>query len=169
MSEVFEVRRPASDDLEAIRRIYNEGVEDRVATLEHGTKSRHEIEKWWREHDDRYAVLVATHAGDVVGWASLNRFSHRCAHAEVADLSIYVARRHRGRGVGYALLTALADEAVQNGFHKIVLHALNGNEQGKRLYRKAGFREVGVFHEHGLLDGRYADVIAMERILRSSS
>jgi phosphinothricin acetyltransferase len=47
-----------------------------------------------------------------------------------------------------------------------MLHALDGNEHGKRLYRKAGFVEVGVFKEHGLLDGQYVDVIAMERLLR---
>jgi L-amino acid N-acyltransferase YncA len=60
----------------------------------------------------------------------------------------------------------LAAEATQLGFHKIVLHALNSNENGKGLYRKAGFVEVGVFREHGLLDGQYVDVIAMERLLR---
>jgi len=46
-----------------------------------------------------------------------------------------------------------------------VLHALDGNEYGKRLYRKLGFVDVGVFKEHGLLEGRYVDVIAMERLL----
>ena len=118
------------------------------------------------EHDERYVVLVATESENIVGWASLNRFSQRCAHADIADLSVYVARRRRGRGVGYALLARLAGEAIQGGFHKIVLHALNTNESGKRLYRKSGFVEVGVFKEHGVVGGQYVDVIAMERLLR---
>ncbi len=166
MSESFRVRRAAGDDVEAIRRIYNEGVEDRVATLESDPKSREEMTRWWIEHDERYVVLVATESDGIVGWASLNRFSQRCAHADIADLSVYVARRHRGRGVGYALLARLAGEAIQGGFHKIVLHALNTNESGKRLYRKSGFVEVGVFKEHGVVGGQYVDVIAMERLLR---
>jgi L-amino acid N-acyltransferase YncA len=160
------VRRASSDDLEAIRRIYNEGIEDRVATLDREPKSRGEIEQWWSAHDERYVALVAIESDDVVGWASLNPFSRRCAHADIADLSVYVGRRFRGQGVGYALLTALAQEAKNNGFHKIVLHALNSNESGKRLYRKSGFREVGVFEEHGSLDGRYVDVVALERLLK---
>jgi L-amino acid N-acyltransferase YncA len=118
------------------------------------------------EHDERYVVLVATESTEIVGWASLNRFSPRCAHGNIADLSVYVARRHRGKGVGYALLTRLTAEAVEGGFHKIVLHALCTNEGGKRLYRKSGFAEVGVFKKHGLVDGHYVDVIAMERLLR---
>jgi L-amino acid N-acyltransferase YncA len=165
VSKPFAVRHASSDDLEAIRRIYNEGIEDRDATLEREPKSRDEIAQWWSAHGGRYSVLVATESGDVIGWASLNPFSQRCAHENIADLSVYVGRKHRGRGAAYALLTALTLEAGRSGFHKIVLHALDRNENGKRLYRKSGFREVGVFKEHGSLDGRYVDVVALERLL----
>ncbi|MDQ6929177.1 MAG: arsinothricin resistance N-acetyltransferase ArsN1 [Candidatus Eremiobacteraeota bacterium] len=152
-------------DLADIRRIYNEGIEDRVATLETDPKSVEEVADWWVQHDERYAVLVCSDGDDVRGWASLNRFSHRCAHASIADLSVYVARSHRGRGVGTSLLRALEPIARAGSFHKIVLHALNSNAQGKRLYLKSGFVEVGVFMEHGILDSRYVDIVAMEKLL----
>jgi phosphinothricin acetyltransferase len=64
------------------------------------------------------------------------------------------------------LLLDLVRVARGGGFHKIVLHALSDNQPGKRLYRKVGFVEVGVFREHGMLDGRYVDVIAMETLLQ---
>ncbi len=163
--EAASLRRATIGDLEAIRTIYNEGIEDRVATLDLDPKTAVEMNAWWAEHDERYAVLVAAGSECVVGWASLNRFSHRCAHANVADLSIYVGREHRGKGVGSALLSPLVEEARRGAFHKIVLHALDDNEQGKRLYRKCSFVEVGVFREHGVLDGRFVDVVAMERLL----
>ncbi len=35
-----------------------------------------------------------------------------------------------------------------------------------RLYRKCGFAEVGTFREQGRLDGKYVDVLAMEKILK---
>lgn len=158
--------RPANDtDLDAIRAIYNEGIADRVATLETDPRTVEDIADWWNQHDARYTVLVGIENGAVMGWASLNRFSHRCAHAAIADLSVYVARTQRGRGLGFSLLTALETLARTAGFHKIVLHALNTNEHGKQLYLKCGFAEVGVFREHGLLDGQYVDVIAMEKVL----
>jgi L-amino acid N-acyltransferase YncA len=160
------IRRASIGDLDAIRRIYNEGIEDRVATLDTDPKSHEAMMPWWSQHDERYVILVATERGEMVAWASLNRFSHRCAHSEIADLSVYVARIHRNKGIGYSLLTRLTHEARQAAFHKIVLHALDENEHGKRLYRKAGFIEVGVFSEHGVRDGRYVDVIAMEHLLR---
>ena len=162
------LRRATPRDLDAILRIYNEGIEDRLATLEVDSKTQGEIEDWWAQHDERYAVVVAEIGDAVVGWASLNRFSHRCAHAAIADLSVYVARSQRGHGFGKALLEVLEVAARKGDFHKIVLHALEENEAGKRLYRRSGFAEVGVFREHGLLDGRYVDVVAMEKLLEGS-
>jgi arsenate reductase len=64
------------------------------------------------------------------------------------------------------LLAALERAAKANDFHKIVLFALATNTIGQRLYRKAGYAEVGVFREHGQLDGAFVDVLAMEKILR---
>ena len=117
-------------------------------------------------HQGRYAVLVAENAtGNIVGWASLNPYSHRCAYAGVADLSVYVARGARGTGVGSQLLRALEKTAKANEFHKIVLFTFTFNAGGQGLYRKLGYREVGTFHEMGKLDGRFVDVMAMEKTL----
>ena len=159
------LRAATGADLPAVKDIYNQGIEDRVATLETQPRSDDEIAAWFEAHGDRHAVLVADVDGVVSGWASLNPFSHRCAHAAIADLSVYVAREKRGRGIGRALLEALVERAREARFHKIVLHAVASNEAGTRLYRRMGFREVGVFKEHGELDGAYVDVVAMERIL----
>jgi phosphinothricin acetyltransferase len=166
-SSLPHVRDATIDDLAAIRRIQNEGIDDRNATLDTTPKSADDSIAWWSDHGDRYAVLVAENdARDIVGWTSLNAYSHRCAYDAVADLSIYVARSARGTGVGSTLLATLERRAKQHGFHKIVLFALVGNAAGGRLYRKFDYREVGVFIEQGKLDGRFVDVLAMEKILK---
>lgn len=160
------VREAAAGDLEDIRRIYNEGIEDRVATLDEEPKSSEEIRAWFADHGERYAILVAERAGAIAGWVALNRYAHRCAYNGVADLSIYVARAQRGTGIGSELLGALETTARAHRFHKIVLFTFPFNAPGQRLYRKRGFREVGVFCEQGRLDGRFIDVMAMEKILK---
>ncbi len=160
------VRDADAGDLEDIRRIYNEGIEDRVATLDEEPKSGKEIRAWFADHGERYAILVAERAGAIAGWAALNRYTHRCAYDGVADLSIYVARAQRGTGIGSGLLGALEAIARAHSFHKIVLFTFPFNAPGQRLYRKHGFREVGVFREQGRLDGHFIDVMAMEKILK---
>lgn len=159
------IRRAVADDLEQILAIYNQGIQDRIATLEDAPKDMEFAREWFADREDRYAILVAEEGGEVVGWASLNPYSRRSVHAGVADLSVYVRRDRRGKGVGTALLEAIEEVAVRNGFHKIVLFTFPFNEAAQRLYRKKGFRRVGVFRNHGKLDGRFVDVMAMEKIL----
>lgn len=162
------IRAALDADMASITRIYNQGIEDRIATLEGGPKSESDVREGFASRAARYELIVAERAGRVIGWASLNPYSHRCAYDGVADLSIYVERSARGTGVGLGLLGELEVRARRNDFHKIVLFTFPFNEAGQRLYRKLGFREVGLFREQGILDGRYIDVMAMEKILRKS-
>jgi phosphinothricin acetyltransferase len=161
--------RPANPaDVPEIARIYNEGIRDRLATLETEERTPQERLAWLQAHDERHPVLVAERAGAVAGWGSLNVFNPRPAYGHVADFSIYVGREARGAGIGKALLAALIERARELGYHKLVLAAFPANEAGMRLYTRFGFREVGVYREQGLLDGRWVDVIIMERLLGES-
>ena len=159
-----QIRPALRADLSAIREIYNQGIEDRIATLDADPKTDVDIERWFADHGGRYAVLVAQVDGSIVGWASLNRYSRRAAYDAVADLSIYVIREWRGKGIGTALMSGVEAWARDNAFHKIVLFALHSNALGLNLYRRSGFTDVGVFREHGKIGGRFVDVVAMEKV-----
>ena len=161
------VIRPAQEsDFESILEIYNQGIEDRVATLEEDTKDMEYMKQWFESRSSQYAVLVSEiHPGEIGGWASLNPYSHRCAYSGVADLSVYIRRELRGMGLGSALLSVLEHVAKTNGFHKIVLMTFPFNLSGQGLYRKMGYRCVGIFENQGKLDGRFVDVMAMEKLL----
>jgi len=163
--EDMKIQEASAGDLEQILIIYNQGIEDRIATVEEQTKDLDYMMGWFRNRSDRYAVLVAKEGDLVLGWASLNPYSHRCAYAGVADLAIYVRREWRGRGIGTQLLELIEQTAKEKGFYKIVLFTLPFNAVGQRLYRKRGFREVGVFRNQGKLDGNFVDVMAMEKII----
>lgn len=163
--ETIRLRQAAPADAAAIAAIYNQGIEDRVATLETEPRSPQERRGWLAGRDARHPVLVAERDGQVIGWASLNAFNPRAAYDHVADLSIYVERGLRGKGIGRALLARIIAEARQIGFHKIVLAAFPTNAAGMRLYEAMGFTRVGVYREQGRLDDRWVDVIVMEQIL----
>lgn len=108
---------------------------------------------------------MAEQDGKVSGWASLNPYSNRSAYDGVADLSIYISRDYRGKGLGKHLLAEIESIAAANGFHKIVLFTFPFNRLGQGLYRKRGYREVGVFQNQGKLDGKFVDVMVMEKLL----
>lgn len=159
------IRDAAPADAPAICRIYNQGIQDRIATLETRERTPEERRAWLAARGPRHPVLVAEVAGEVVGWGSLNVVNPRAAYDHVADFSLYVERAWRGRGVGGRLLEALIARARTLGYHKLVLSAFPFNQAGLRVYRRAGFREVGVYREQGLLDGRWVDTVVMEKIL----
>ncbi|HET7036963.1 MAG TPA: arsinothricin resistance N-acetyltransferase ArsN1 family A [Thermomicrobiaceae bacterium] len=160
------IRAAEPGDAAAIARIYNEGIEDRLATLETEPRTAEERAAWLAGHDARHPVLVALDAtGAVLGWGSLNPFNPRAAYDHVADFSVYVAREARGRRIGSLLLDALEERARALGFHKLVLAAFPYNSAGMRLYQRHGFATVGIYHEQGMLDGKWVDVIIMEKLL----
>ncbi len=162
----YHVRPATVADAEAIGRIYNQGIEDRVATLETELRTPEERGQWLAGRSPRHPVIVAEANGDVVGWGSLNVFNPREAYRFVADFSVYVERSWRGKGVGRLVLERLIELARRHGFHKMVLSAFPANTGGMALYEKLGFRTVGIYREQGLLDGRWVDTIIMEKLLR---
>jgi phosphinothricin acetyltransferase len=158
------IRPAGATDVAAIATIYNQGIEDRLATLETELRTPEERAEWLAARGPRHPVLVAEVDGLVTGWASLNRFNPRPAYDHVADFSIYIERGWRGRGVGRRLLTALVERAQALRYHKMVLSAFPFNPAGISLYERLGFATVGVYREQGLLDGKWVDVLVMERV-----
>jgi L-amino acid N-acyltransferase YncA len=163
--EELSIRGAVASDAEAICRIYNQGIEDRLATLETELRTPAERAEWLAARGPRHPVMVAEAAGEVVGWGSLNRFNPRPAYDHVVDFSVYVERAWRGKGVGRQLLARLIELATELRYHKMVLAAFPFNPPGMALYRRMGFTEVGVYREQGQVDGKWVDVVVMEKLL----
>ncbi|MFB6469061.1 arsinothricin resistance N-acetyltransferase ArsN1 family A [Cytobacillus sp. Hz8] len=165
METHINIRNATKNDLKQILDIYNEGIEDKIATLEENLKDLNYMQNWFEiNHNQRYAVIVAEDDHEVVGWASLNRYSNRCAYDGVAELSIYIKRSFRGRGIGSFLLREIEHIAMKNQFNKMILFTFPFNELGQGLYRKRGYREVGIFKNQGKLDDHFVDVMIMEKL-----
>jgi len=156
------VRLATVADAGSIAAIYNDGIEDRVATFETRLRTADDIEAWF---DGRHPILVADDGTAVVGFASTSTYRPRDAYAGVAEFGVYVARSSRGEGIGRALMEALADEAAARGFWKLVSRVFVENAASRALLMSVGFREVGIYHRHGKLDGAWRDVVIVERLI----
>ena len=160
------IRPATADDATAITEIYNQGIAERGATFE--SAPRRVAELLVRIEDQaRYPLLVATgDDGRVLGWAGLSSYRPRDCYAGIAEFSIYLDRAARGQGVGRELLNALIALAAARGFHKLVSRIFPFNAASRALTRACGFREVGVYEKHAQLDGRWLDVVIVERRLQ---
>ena len=158
-------RRAQPDDAAAIAAIYNEGIEDRVATFETRPRSAADIATWF---DGTHPVVVVENETSILAFASCSAYRTRACYAGIAEFSVYVARAERGKGIGRLAIQALIDEAGAKGFWKLVSRIFPENQASLRLLQRTGFREVGLYEKHGKLDGVWRDVVIMELLLREN-
>ncbi len=148
-----------ADHWSAVRDIYLEGIATGDATFQ---QSAPEWNEWHRGHLAS-CRLVAMENNTVLGWAALTSISGRCVYAGVAEVSVYVAQSARGVGVGTKLLTTLISESESAGIWTLQAGIFPENAASLALHTKAGFRIVGTRERLGAMNGRWRDVILLER------
>jgi L-amino acid N-acyltransferase YncA len=146
-------------DWAAVRAIYEEGIATGQATFETEAPS---WEAWDAAHLPE-PRLVARRDGEIVAWAALTPVSERCVYEGVADLSIYVAERARGQGLGRTLLSELVAASERSGIWTLQAGVFPENEASLALHRSCGFRAVGVQERIGKHHGAWRDVVLLER------
>ena len=149
----------AADDWAAVRAIYLEGIATGDSTFE---KSAPEWVKWDSGHLQT-CRLVARREQELLGWAALSPVSGRRVYTGVAEASIYVAARARGKGIGAALISALIQASEQSGIWTLQAGIFPENIASLEVCKKAGFRMVGTRERLGCMDGRWRDVVLLER------
>jgi L-amino acid N-acyltransferase YncA len=155
----------APADWPAVAEIYAQGIATGDATFETEVPA---WERWDAAHLAGHRLVARDRAGgEVLGWAALAPVSDRCAYAGVAENSVYVADRARGRGLGRLLLTELVTRAELAGIWTVQTGVFPENEASLALHAACGFRVVGVRERLGRLNGRWRDVVMLER--RSSA
>jgi phosphinothricin acetyltransferase len=159
------IRRAHPGDAEAVAGIYNQGIAERAATFETEARSAADMGRRIDEDPERFPVLVADDQGTVVGWASIGPYRPRACYAGIGEFSVYVDGAARGRGVGRALVAELIREAAARGYWKLLSRIFAFNTASLALCRSLGFREVGTYERHGRLDGRWLDVVVVERLI----
>ncbi|HEV3446996.1 MAG TPA: arsinothricin resistance N-acetyltransferase ArsN1 family A [Gemmataceae bacterium] len=155
-------RDATPEDATAMAVIYNQGIEDRIATFETCLRSGEDVAKWF---DGVHPIVVVERGGAVVAFAATSTYRPRQCYAGVAEFSVYVRRTERGRGLGKLALRLLMEAARKAGYWKLVSRVFVENAASRGLLKSLGFREVGVYEKHGQLDGVWRDVVIVERLL----
>jgi L-amino acid N-acyltransferase YncA len=155
---LMRIERLREADWPAAAAVLAEGIATRNATFETRTPS---WEEWDASHLGEHRLAALDEVG-LLGWAALSPYSHRHAYSGVAEVSVYVAGRARGRRVGRALLAALIESARAGGLWTLQAGIFPENQASLALHRSLGFREVGIRERIGRLDGTWRDVVLLE-------
>ena len=158
-TEPVTIEALAAGDWPAVRAIYEEGIATGNATFETEAPT---WESWDASHLPEHR-FVARWEGEVVGWAALSSVSERCVYAGVAEVSVYVAAKARGQGVGRVLLGELVWSSEQAGIWTLQAGVFPENEASLALHRSNGFRVAGIRVAIGKHRGVWRDVVLLER------
>ncbi len=156
---MIEISTLLPEHWEVVKRIYEEGIATGNATFQTTAPS-------WNEWDAGHIAscrLVATEDKRIFGWAALTAVSGRCVYAGVAEVSVYVAAKARGKNIGSTLLEALVNESEKNGFWILQSGIFPENKQSIYLHEKCGFRMVGYREKIGKMKNTWRDNVLMER------
>lgn len=149
-----------SPHADAVLEIYAVGIAEGNATFESSAPT-------WEQFDAgrlaQHRFVALDDAGVVLGWVAASAVSSRPAYAGVVEHSVYVDPAARGTGVARALLDALITSTEAAGIWTIQSGVFPENRASLALHRRAGFREVGVRERIGRSDGRWRDVVLLER------
>jgi L-amino acid N-acyltransferase YncA len=155
----IQVRPLLEEDWEFVRSIYLDGIATGQATFET------EAPDWTQWNSAHWPAprLVAVLSQTILGWAALSGVSTRSVYAGVAEVSVYVGERVRGRGIGRLLLETLVQESEQNGIWTLQAGIFPENVASISLHKSCGFREVGTRERIAKLKGVWRDTLLLER------
>lgn len=146
-------------DWDAVKQIYQEGIATGNATFQQKAPDW----KDWNNDHMQHSRIVAKEDATILGWAALTPLSGRCVYAGVAEVSVYVSHKVRGKGLGKQLLQKLIEESEANNIWTLQAGIFPENIASIKIHQDCGFRIIGVRERIGQMNGKWRDTILMER------
>ena len=157
--------RPATEnDVPVITEIYNEAILNTIATFDTEQKTVEQQLNWFRAHDASHPVFVGEFKNQMIAWASLSKWSDRCAYDSTAEVSIYVHKDFRNQGIGKQLMEIIVLEGKERGLHTLISRITSGNEKSIYLHERLGFEQIGVLKEVGKKFDKFHDVHILQKV-----
>jgi phosphinothricin acetyltransferase len=147
------------DDLPRLVEIYNASIAGRKATADTEPISVESRIQWFHEHNSKRPLWVLKRDGQIIAWISLRSFYGRPAYSATAEVSVYVAPEHQGRGIGTSLLRTVIGKCPQLGISTLLGFVFAHNEASMKMNDTLGFERWGFLPEVAELDGVKRDLI----------
>ena len=154
----MEIRPITKDNFSEVVEIYKQGLATNIATFQNDLP---QWEDWNKGHLDFCRISIYEN-NKMLGWTALTPVSSRCVYAGVAEVSVYIAQKERGKGIGKILLNELIKLSEANGIWMLQSGIFSENQSSIKLHEKCGFRMVGYREKIGKKNGIWKDNVLME-------
>ncbi len=157
------IRFATPDDIAAMLGIYAPYVENTTYTFEYTVPTYETFLSRVTQYTRQLPWLVWEENGEVLGYAYGSLPFERAAYAWCAEVSVYLAPKAHGRGIGRKLYAVLEEILWRQGYRVIYALITSENTGSLAFHEKVGYRFSAEFPGCGLKFGRWLGVIWMEK------
>ena len=156
----MQIKDIKKENYDRVSYIYKQGIETNLATFQNECPT---FEEWDNSHY-KFCRFGMFDKENLIGWIALTPVSSRCVYSGLAEISIYIDNKYKGKGVGQTLLNHLIEQSELNGIWTLQAGIMQNNLSSINLFKKCGFREVGYRENIGRDKfGNWRNTILMER------
>ncbi len=163
--EQLMIRIATPEDAAALVAIYAPYVENTPITFEYTVPTVEEFAERIRHTLARYPYLIAEKGGVPVGYAYASAFKGRAAYDWSVETSIYVSQEVRSSGVGSLLYEKLEEYLTAQHICNVCACITYPNPPSIAFHEKHGYETAAHFHASGYKQGKWHDMIWMEKTL----
>lgn len=156
----MEIRIAQEGDVPYLLDIYNYEVLHGEATFDINPRTLSERLDWYYAHNvGNHPLIVAVEDGHAVGYACLSPYRVKEAYAATVELSVYVHKDYRKRGIARKLMLHILSMAREDKrIHTVISVITGGNQASVHLHEELGFLHCGTIKEVGVKFGKYLDI-----------
>lgn len=159
------IRRAVRSDIPQLMDIYNDAIIHTTATFDTETKDMENRVAWFEEHQGHHVIFVYEVDGCVAGYASLSRYRERKAFDSAVEISIYIHKDYRGRGIGRSLMQETLSFAEKcEAIETVISLITSENEASICMHENFGFSYCGQIRNAGIKFGKKLSLNAYQII-----
>lgn len=167
----MEIRTGKFEDVEGITEIFNFYIKHTNARFEEHPFTVENRQEWFSQFsiNTKYQLYVAADNGVLLGFACSQQYRALSAFDDTAEVTVYLAKEAKGKGLGSKLYTQLLSSISAYGIHRVLSGVALPNDASVALHKRFGFREVGVFNEYAKKHGQYISSVWLEKAFNVES
>ncbi len=167
MHDRLTIRDAAPEDVAVVAEIYNASAPEGDPVLGEAPKREADVRRLIDGLGEREALVLLEHDDDVLGWGLVKRYSDRPGYRFCGEILVFVRPDQRRRGYGSRIKQALVERSKAFRYHHLLGRVWGSNAAGLAFHEAFGYEVVGIQRDIGYLDGRWEDVVVLQKVLES--
>lgn len=151
-----------------ILEILNDAILNTTAFYDYQIWSKETMQQWFEiKKKGNFPVIgiIDETTSELLGFGTYGHFRYRQAYKYSVEISLYVHKNHREKGLGKILMNEIIRNASEQNYHCLVGVIDSANEVSIGLHRQFGFVHSGTVRETGYKFNRWLDIDIYQLLL----